>query len=91
MRARRCAEQPIVFTAQGGMQPHAEAAINNIAAVISKAESKPLGIIKAEIVQDIFRTLARAAARAGARRAPRPVAGDVRERRLYGEGDTLEA
>jgi hypothetical protein len=94
--ARRCAErgvhyEPVVFTAQGGIQSHAESVINKIAAAIAKVEGKPLGHTKAELVQDISRILARATARAVIRRAPRLAAEDARESRQDGEEDMLEA
>jgi hypothetical protein len=75
--ANLCAEkgikyEPLVFTAQGGIQRNAEAVLSSLAAAIARVEGKALAKVKAEILEDLSLTLARRAARAILRRAPRP-------------------
>ena len=93
--ARRCLErgikyEPLVFTAQGGIQSTAESYITQFATAIAKNEATEAGIVKAEILQDLSRSLARAASRAIARRTMRP---DIisRDSRMQQEADVLEA
>ena len=74
--AALCARQgvkyePLVFTAQGGMQANAEAIIGSIAQSIAKVEGTEPGVVKAAIIADLSRTLVRAASRALSRRTPR--------------------
>lgn len=92
--ARRCLErgiryEPLVFTAQGGMQNRSESFITQLATAIAKNESSEMSMVKAEIVQDLSRALARAAVRAIARRTKRP---DIacRDSRRREEAEQLE-
>ena len=73
----RCAErgvryEPIVFTAQGGCERHAEAIISQIADNVAKAECRDPGVTKAEIMQTISLSIARSVASAIMRRRQRP-------------------
>ena len=92
--ARRCLErgiryEPLVFTAQGGMQSRTESFITQFATAIAKNESLEPGSIKADIIQDLSRGLARAAARAIARRTKR-TENDFCSLRYRMEAETLE-
>jgi hypothetical protein len=76
--ANLCAEkgikyEPLVFTAQGGIQKNAEAILSALAVAIARTEGKALGKVKAEILEDLSLTLVRWAARSVMRRAPTPV------------------
>ena len=74
--ANRCAQrgvkyEPIVFTAQGGIQSHGESLLTRLAGAVAKVEGREASVVKAEMVRDLSRTWARAAATAIARRAPK--------------------
>ena len=85
--AARCAQrgvrfEPIVFTCQGGLQSNAEAILTCLAVSIAKAEDTEPGVIKAELLADLSRTLVRAASRAFLRRASRYHTDDACDRIL---------
>ena len=61
---------PLVFTTQGGIEKHAEAALSQLAEAVAKAESKEAEAVKAEILEQILLTLARAVSRCIQRRCP---------------------
>ena len=63
--------EPMVFTAQGGCHPKAEAIINQIAKAVADTEEVPVGQIKTEIMESISLSIARSLAAAVARRRPR--------------------
>ena len=91
---RRCSErgikyEPLVFTSQGGMQSRTEAFITQFAAAIAKNESSEPGVVKAEIIEDLSRTLAHAAARAISRRT-HPMVSENRAARMQEEMEILE-
>ena len=93
--ASRCAErnvryEPMVFTAQGGIQSNAESLLTLISESVAKAEGTHPELVKAEIVQDLSRSLARAAARALARRTPR-IEMVTRDERILAESVTLQS
>ena len=72
----RCAEkgvryEPLVFTAQGGCEKHAEAIISQIADNVAQAECRDKGKVKAEMLETISMSIARSVATAVIRRRPR--------------------
>ena len=73
----RCAErgvryEPIVFTAQGGCEKHAEAILSQIADSVANAECRGKGKVKAELLQTLSLSIAQSVAKAVLRRVPRP-------------------
>ena len=71
------------------MQSRTEAFITQFAAAIAKNESSEPGVVKAEIIEDLSRTLARAAARAISRRT-QPMVSENRAARMQEEMEVLE-
>ena len=74
-----CAQQgiqyePLVFTAQGGMERHAEAVLTKISTAVAKNEDASPAEVKAEFVQEISVSLMRSAAKSVLRRRFRPSA-----------------
>ena len=67
--------EPLVFTAQGGIERHAEAVLTQIAAAIAAEEEVSAAQVKAEMLQQISLCLARCAAKAVVRRKPRVCGG----------------
>ena len=72
----RCAEkgvryEPLVFTAQGGCEKHAEAIISQIADSVAQAQCRDKGKVKAEMLETISMSIARSVAKAVIRRQPR--------------------
>ena len=63
--------EPLVFTAQGGVERHAESVLSQIATAIATAEDTSPSEVKAEMLQHISLSLARSAAKAVMRRRPR--------------------
>ena len=69
----RCAEkglrfEPIVFTAQGGVEPHGEALLTQICSAIATVEGGDAATIKAEMLRPFSVTIARSVARSVLRR-----------------------
>ena len=62
--------EPLVFTAQGGLERHAEALLSRIADAVSSQEEATAMEVKAELLQRISLSLARSAAKAISRRKP---------------------
>ena len=60
--------QPMVFTAQGGCERHAEALISQISKAVAKCENTSQMEVKADIMQRISLSLARSASKAIERR-----------------------
>ena len=74
--AQQCADsgikyEPLVFTAQGGIQHNAEAIISQLADAIARVEDKHAALVKSEILHDLSLTLVRHTAQAIYRRRPR--------------------
>ena len=74
--AVRCAAngvsyEPLVFTAQGGCEPHAESILTRIAKAISDVEGSTQAAAKKEIMEQISFSLGRSMARAVIRRRRR--------------------
>ena len=72
----KCAEkgvcyEPLVFTAQGGCEKHAEAIISQIADNVAQAECRDKGKVKAEMLETISMSIARSVAKAVIRRQPK--------------------
>ena len=67
--------EPLVFTAQGGIERHAEAVLAQIATAIAAEEDISAAQVKAEMLQQISLCLTRCAAKAVVRRKPRVYAG----------------
>ena len=79
---QRCAEkgvryEPLVFTAQGGIENHAEAIISQIADNVAKAECRDPGRVKAEMLETISFSIARSVAKSILRRRQRPRAATI--------------
>ena len=55
--------EPLVFTAQGGIQKNAEAVLSALAEAVARAEGKAVAKVKAEILEDMSLTLVRWSAR----------------------------
>ena len=66
--------EPLVFTAQGGMERHAEAILSRIAAGVAKNEDASAAEIKAEFMQEVSVSLMRSVAKAVLRRRCNPCA-----------------
>ena len=62
--------EPLVFTAQGACEPHAEAILNQIVQAVADTEAAPKAHVKSELMEKISLSIARSVARAVARRAP---------------------
>jgi hypothetical protein len=62
--------EPLVFTAQGACEPHAEAILNKIVQAVADSEAAPKAQVKSELMEKISLSIARSVARAVARRAP---------------------
>ena len=72
----RCVEkgiryEPLVFTAEGGCEKHAEAIISQIADSVATIECRDAGRVKAEMLETISFSIARSVAKAIRRRRPR--------------------
>jgi hypothetical protein len=65
------AYEPLVFTAQGGIEKHAEAILSQLAELVADVESREVGDVKAEFLERISFTLARHTANAVLRRQGR--------------------
>ncbi len=73
---RLCADQgltyePLVFSAQGGIEPKAEAILSHIAAQVAAEEGLQAADVKSEMLENIAFTLVRFASRAVSRRQSR--------------------
>ena len=68
--ARGIQYEPMVFSAQGGCESHAEGIIHQLARAIADAEGISKASAKSEIMEDIAISLARSAASAVIRRRP---------------------
>ena len=73
--AQRCADNgihyaPLVFTTQGGMERHAEAAVSQLADAVAKAESRDPVAVKAEIPERLALCIARSVSSSIQKRSP---------------------
>ena len=73
--ATRCAArgiqyEPLVFTCQGGCEPHAESILNQITQAVADAEGVSKAIVKADLMEQVSLSIARSVARAVSRRTP---------------------
>ena len=87
---RGIAYEPMVFTAQGGIERHAEAFLSRIAAAIASVEEISAAEAKRQFVQTISRSLARSAAKAVARRRPPKTATSLSLSRAVAEVHAME-
>ena len=90
--------EPLVFTAQGGVERHAESVLTQIATAIANVEETSAAEVKSEMLQKISLSLARSAAKAVMRRRPRLFAGRctqaskfISESRYLEDDDAMEA
>ena len=88
----RCAEkgvryEPVVFTTQGGLEPHGEALLTQICAPIATVESRDAAAMKAEMLQTFSLSIARSVARSVLRRRRHRYGtqGESRALRLHSE------
>ena len=83
--------EPLVFTAQGGIERHAEAVLTQIATAIAEEEEISDAQVKAKMLQQISVSLARCSAKAVLRRKPR-ICGRSQPgaRRCIAEAQTLK-
>ena len=85
--AQRCEAQgirfePLVFTAQGGCESHAESILSQIADAVAKQEDLDAGVVKADMLERISFSLARSCATTITRRASRATYSCAARRRL---------
>ena len=90
--ARGIQFEPLVFTAQGGCEPHAESILNRIVQAVADTEGISKAIVKADLMEQISFSLARSVARPVARRTPPKLQPSIRSmRRIVAEsGGALE-
>ena len=91
-RDRGISYEPVVFTAQGGVEKHAESILSRVAASVAASEEASVSEVKAEMMQQISLCLARSVAKAIRRRRPAvPNSAHSVVRRQAVEAETLEA